>query len=129
LDGCFYLSRHRLPEAPAVFEAWYRAQARRLISERVKHYAARNGFAYKRVSITRAKTRWGSCGSGGTLNFSWRLVLAPLEIIDYVVVHELAHLEVKNHSSVFWEKVEALMPDYKERRKWLKDNGQALSLY
>jgi predicted metal-dependent hydrolase len=129
LDDRFYLSRLRLPDAPAVFEAWYRAQARRVITERVHHYADRNGFAFKRVGITGAKTRWGSCGPAGTLNFSWRLVLAPLDVIDYVVVHELAHLEIKNHSRLFWEKVEALMPDYKERRKWLKDNGHTLSIY
>jgi hypothetical protein len=70
--------------------------------------------------------RWGSCGPKGTLNFSWRLVMAPIEIIDYVIVHELIHLEEKNHSEVFWRKMRTIMPDYEKRQEWLKSNENSL---
>lgn len=127
-DGHFYLIRSFIPRAQEVFERWYREQARQVIRERVARQAARNGFYYQGVRINGAKTRWGSCGIGGTLNFTWRLVMAPLEVVDYVVVHELAHLEIKNHSRVFWDKVRGLMPDYKERVAWLKKNGHRFNL-
>jgi predicted metal-dependent hydrolase len=91
-------------------------------------YAAQHGFQPGRIRITSARTRWGSCSSKGTLSFTWRLVMAPLEVVDYVVIHELAHLRVKNHSQVFWDSVAALMPDYKRHVTWLKKNGRFLTL-
>ena len=128
LSRKFYLSRRVLPKAGSVFTEWYREQARAVISERVKLYAARHGFKYRKIRVTSARTRWGSCSSMGNLNFTWRLVMAPPEVIDYVVVHELAHLRVNNHSKEFWKQVERIMPDYKQRLKWLKENGQKLTL-
>jgi len=128
LSRKFYLSRRALPKAEIVFTEWYREQARAVISERVKLYAARHGFKYRKIRITSARTRWGSCSSMGNLNFTWRLVMAPPEVIDYVVVHELAHLRVNNHSKEFWKQVERIMPDYKQRLKWLKENGRKLTL-
>ncbi len=128
LSRKFYLSRWALPKAEIVFTEWYREQARAVISERVKLYAARQGFRYRKIRITSARTRWGSCSSMGNLNFTWRLVMAPPDVIDYVVVHELAHLRVNNHSKEFWNQVERIMPGYKQRLKWLKDNGRKLTL-
>jgi hypothetical protein len=128
LSQKFYLSRRALPKAESVFTKWYREQARAVISERVKLYATRHGFKYRKIRITSARTRWGSCSSMGNLNFTWRLVMAPPEVIDYVVVHELAHLRVSNHSKEFWNQVEHIMPDYKQRLRWLKENGQKLTL-
>jgi len=128
LKDQFYLSIYALPKADSTFDNWYKKQALRLISERVEWYAEKNGFKYQQVKITSAKKRWGSCGSKGGLNFSWRLVMAPLRVIDYVVIHELVHLEVKNHSNAFWDKVKTLMPDYKKQIAWLKKNGQMLEL-
>jgi len=128
LSRKFYLSRRALPKAESVFTEWYREQARAVISERVELYAARHGFTYRKIRITSARTRWGSCSSMGNLNFTWRLVMAPPEVIDYVVVHELAHLRVNNHSKEFWKQVERIMSDYKQRLKWLKENGQKLTL-
>lgn len=69
------------------------------------------------------KTRWGSCSAAGNLNFNWKLILMPPEILDYVVVHELAHRKELNHSKAFWSVVEQILPDYKERRRWLKTEG------
>jgi hypothetical protein len=128
LSRKFYLSLRALPKAESVFTKWYRDQARAVISERVKLYAARHGFKYRKIRITSARTRWGSCSSMGNLNFTWRLVMAPPEVIDYVVVHELAHLQVNNHSKEFWNQVGCIMPDYKKRLRWLKENGQKLTL-
>jgi len=124
----FLLERKALPRAAEAFTAWYKAQARALIEERVRSFAARYGFTYKQLKITSARTRWGSCSSRGTLSFTWRLVMAPPECIDYVVVHELAHLRVANHSPAFWREVGAILPDFKERRKWLRVNGRLLTL-
>lgn len=123
----FYLRRAAAPQGRAVFEKWYREQARRIFNERVELYARRHGLRFKSVRISGARTRWGSCGPKGTLNFSWRLAMAPIEVIDYVVVHELAHLDEKNHSRKYWAKVEAMMPDYKQLRQWLKKNGGKLT--
>ena len=93
------------------------------IRERCALYAAITGYKPASVKITSAEKRWGSCGPKGTVNFSWRLILKPLPIIDYVVVHELVHLAERNHSRRFWDKVGAILPDYKLRRRWLKENG------
>jgi len=127
-DQQFTLSRAALPRAGKTFEQWYRAQALRVLSERVRYYAARYGFKPGRVRISSARTRWGSCSSKGTLSFTWRLVMAPLEVIDYVVLHELVHLKVRNHSGTFWGGVAALMPEYKKHVAWLKKNGARLTL-
>lgn len=106
--------------------SWCRKAARPIIYLKVEAYARRLGVTYGRVSIKEQKSRWGSCSSKGNLNFNWKLVLAPPEILDYVVVHELCHLKEMNHSPAFWELVEQIVPDYKEKRKWLKDNGSML---
>jgi len=127
-DSGFILSRAAQTKGEQVFTRWYKARALEVISERVKQYAQQNNFAPKQVKISSAKTRWGSCSSKGTLNFTWRLVMAPLDVIDYVVVHELAHLRVKDHSSKFWKVVESIYPEYKKQRKWLRENGEKLSL-
>ena len=110
------------------FTQWYKEQAHKIIAERVRVFSAQYGFSPKQVKISSARTRWGSCSPDGTLNFTWRLVMAPLDVVDYVVVHELAHLRVKDHSSRFWREVEKVMPEYKERRKWLRVHGEKLSL-
>jgi predicted metal-dependent hydrolase len=128
LDTYFLLDRYVLPHARDVFTAWYKGRALLVISERVAWYAAKNGINYKQVKITSAQTRWGSCSAKGTLSFSWRLVMAPVPVIDYVVVHELVHLLEKNHGRAFWAKVKAIMPDYKQKIEWLDINGHLLRI-
>ena len=127
-DKGFTLSRTAQIKGEVIFTRWYKARALEVISERVKQYSQQYDFVPRQVKISSAKTRWGSCSSNGTLNFTWRLVMAPLEVIDYVVVHELAHLRVKNHSSKFWKVVESIYPEYKKQRKWLRENGEKLNL-
>lgn len=90
---------------------------------RVKEYAAQIGVTVGRITVRNQKTLWGSCSAKGNLNFNCLLMLCPEEIRDYVVVHELCHRIELNHSPRFWAQVERILPDYKSRRKWLKDNG------
>lgn len=103
-----------------------RQKAGILLGERTALYAERMQVSYKRITIRDQKTRWGSCSTAGNLNFNWRLVLAPREVLDYVVIHELAHRREMNHSAAFWRIVEAEMPDYRKYRDWLKKNGSFL---
>jgi hypothetical protein len=110
------------------FIRWYKQQALKVFTERVAHYSLQNGFRFQKIRISSARTRWGSCNPKGSLSFTWRLVLAPLEAIDYVVVHELAHTQIPNHSKNFWARVAEVMPDYKKRLAWLKKNGRFLTL-
>ena len=128
LEGSFKLAESAQGEAAVEFECWYRNQARQILTERVNAYASQHNLQYKGIKITSARTRWGSCSPTGSLNFSWRLVLAPMDVVDYVVVHELAHTVFHNHSKRFWKKVEQILPDYKERRKWLRKYGLQLTL-
>lgn len=101
-------------------------QALEVIPKRVAYYAKLMGVTYGRITIRNQKTRWGSCSSKGNLNFNCMLMLTPPEIQDYVVVHELCHRLEMNHSERFWKQVEKVLPDYKERRKWLKENGSSI---
>ena len=128
LDNGFLLSRKYLPVARQIFVEWYRRKAYEKISERVEWHARKRGFKYSKINIMNAQKRWGSCSSKGNLNFAWRLIMAPLPVIDYVVIHELVHLKVRNHSREFWHKVKMQMPNYADYRRWLKENGYLLRL-
>ena len=100
--------------------------ALQVIPERVAYYAQIMAVRYGRITIRNQRTRWGSCSSKGNLNFNCLLMLVPPRVMDYVVVHELCHLKQMNHSKAFWLLVENVLPDYKESRKWLKENGAQL---
>lgn len=128
LTDRFYLSKTYLPNAEHVFLYWYRIKTLEKISDLVEYYARENGYKYNKVKISNAHKRLDSCSIKGNLSFSWRLIMAPPKIIDYVVVHELTHLMERNHSKAFWRKVALRMPDYKEQKKWLKENGHILEL-
>ncbi len=116
------------PEQRAGLEKRYRQAAKEYIPRRADYYAQLIGVSYERIRIAEQKTRWGSCSSRGTLSFNWKLMLAPPKVLDYVVVHELCHLKEMNHSPRFWKLVEEMIPNYKEYRKWLKENGNTLQL-
>jgi predicted metal-dependent hydrolase len=112
----------------ALVEAWYRARADAVIAERLAAVNASLGYRYTRVTIRDQKTRWGSCSARGNLAFNWRLVMAPIAVIDYVVVHELVHLVVLSHSPAFWARVAAIDPAHRAHRRWLRDHGPQLAL-
>jgi predicted metal-dependent hydrolase len=122
----FRLSRDYHPHARQVFITWYKIEAYTMIKRRLGRYSALSGLGYNKFDITDARRRWGSCNTKGHLRLSWRLIMAPLRVIDYVIVHELVHLTEKNHSEEFWERVRIFLPEYKKDRKWLKVNGDSL---
>ena len=121
-----YQSRETLPTLTQGELATLRAQAAAEFSQRVAFWAPRIGVTWGRITIRAQKTRWGSCSAQGNLNFNFLLMLAPAEVREYVVVHELCHRKHMNHSPAFWAEVQKYLPDYATRRKWLKNNGAAL---
>ena len=128
-----YISQALLEESrkQAIKEAlikWYRQRFAEFAKERIEKYSLQLKVAPRKVVIKNQKTRWGSCSKKGNINLNWRLIMAPLHVIDYVVVHELCHLKVMNHSKDFWNLVEFILPDYCEGRKWLKVNGNRLGI-
>lgn len=116
----FLLREGCVPLAKWLFRDWYREQAAELLTARVRYYTGVTGARYSRIGISNARGRWGSCSSRGVLNFSWRLMMAPREVVDYVVIHEVVHLDELNHSKRFWQKVRTLMPDFLRAKRWLE---------
>lgn len=113
-----------LPIAQEELIKWYKKKALEKITERIVWYTKTMGLNYNKIKVTSAQKRWGSCSAKGNLNFGWRLIMAPLQVIDYVVVHELSHIDEKNHSKKFWNKVKVTLPNYTESKKWLVENSQ-----
>jgi predicted metal-dependent hydrolase len=124
----FILSASVQPNARAEFVRWYRAQALVVLRERIDYWSAQTGLVASGLRITSARTRWGSCSGVGVLSFPWRLVMAPLQAIDYVVVHELVHITEKNHARPFWQGVARILPAYTTQVAWLKEHGNLLVL-
>lgn len=128
LKGNLYIAERYRSRVEKVIRFWYRDEADTILKDRARVLAAEMQVQPQSIRLSNATQRWGSCSPGGGINLSWRLVMAPLEIIDYVIVHELAHLKQHNHSRAFWQEVESALPDYKVRRTWLKQNGHLLSI-
>ena len=114
--------------ARQAIERWYRRQARAEVAPRLDAAAARAGVSYASLQIRGQRTRWASCSSSGAMSFNWRLLLAPPEILDYVVEHEVAHLSVLDHSDRFWSLLGSRCADWAERERWLRRHGHALHL-
>ncbi|MBL4937583.1 M48 family metallopeptidase [Clostridium sp. YIM B02515] len=112
----------------AALVSWYRNRAEKIFTEKVKSYAEKLKVYPKRIVIKDQKTKWGSCSSKGNINFNFRVIMAPENIVDYLVVHELCHLVHMNHSSNFWNLVKSILPNYKEAEEWLKINGINLNI-
>jgi len=107
---------------------WLREKAIILLLKRTDKYAKVMGVEPGRIKISEAKTRWGSCSYNNNLSFAWRLVMCPYSVIDYVVVHELCHIEHKNHSKDFWLSVKSILPTYTEQKNWLKTNRKLMEM-
>ena len=120
-DGAFILPAGTPEEVFASLERFYRTAIRRYIERRIRDYAAQAGLEFDRVRISGAETRWGSCSTSGTISFSWKLAQCPPPLIEYVIWHELTHLEEMNHSARFWRKLEAHLPGARERRRELRN--------
>lgn len=129
-DGYFCLraTKGSAPDADAVFREFYRAKGAIRIPPRVAYFQSKMGVKSKSIKIMDLKHRWASCTASGNLNFHWKCMMAPLTVIDYIVVHELAHLIHSNHSAAFWNEVDKVMPDFQERKIWLRDNGAGMDL-
>lgn len=112
----------------AALTAWLKEQAMQIISERVALYANIMGVTPGTVKLSEAKARWGSCSTKNNLNFTWRLIMCPLSVIDYVVVHELSHITYKNHSPAFWARVKTVLPNYEDDQDWLKVNRKLMEI-
>ncbi|MBM4351392.1 MAG: M48 family metallopeptidase, partial [Deltaproteobacteria bacterium] len=115
-----------IEEARDLFVRWYKGEAKETIARRVDYYSHRMHLSPKGIKITSAQSRWGSCSRDNRLSFSWRMIMAPLNVIDYILIHELAHIKEKNHSGRFWNYLESFLPDYRKHRLWLKENGPRL---
>jgi len=109
-----------------VLENFYRSRAREYLTDRVDHYAERMGVEYEKLELRNQRTRWESCSTGGTISLNWRIVMAPPEVVDYLVIHELAHLSEQSHNTEFWQRVEDYDPEYKTHAKWLEQNSVRL---
>lgn len=110
-----------------LFTPMSKAEIRQRITDRVGVYARTYGFNYTKVRISNAKARWGSCSSSGTISLNWRLAFCPTHVLDYVIVHELAHTEEMNHGPKFWAIVARILPDFESAKTWLKSHQYALS--
>ncbi len=116
------------PAAQAALERWYRRAARAEIALRLDAAVARAGTTYTKLTIRGQRTRWGSCSHAGAMSFNWRLLLAPEPVLDYVVEHEVCHLEVMDHSPRFWGLLESRVPDWRDHAAWLRRYGSTLVL-
>lgn len=109
-------------------QAWYMREGERELGDRATALARRNGLVFRRLAVRDPRRLWGSCSPTGALSFNWRLLLAPPFIADYLVAHELAHLDVRGHSPAFWARVESLCPAWRDAERWLRRHGAALTL-
>jgi hypothetical protein len=126
--GHFILHKNCMEKARNLFVDWYKKEAREKIADRISYYGHRVHLFPKGIKITSAKSRWGSCSRDNRLSFSWRIIMASLAVIDYILVHELVHIREKNHSAKFWTTLESILPDYRRHRLWLRENGHLLEL-
>lgn len=125
-DRLCVASRHR-HRAKKIIENWYNMKAAPYLISRAQELSQLHGIIPKQIKLSHAKRRWGSCSPKGNINLAYRLIMAPKEVIDYVIIHELVHLFLPNHSKHFWQKVYELVPDYKAHRNWLKQNHYLLN--
>jgi hypothetical protein len=123
----FYTKATSATEIKKFLFNWYKTTSHDLLEVRLMIYAQQNSLTYSKYRLTSAKTRWGSCSGAGVISLNWKLVMMPLDIIDYVVAHELSHLVHHNHSKRFWDYVTQIVPDWKMKRKWLKEHGAAFT--
>lgn len=126
--GYFCLDKSYINNAYGIFKEFYREKASEKIKERVEYYKNKIGVNPNEIRVMELKNRWASCSDKGNLNFHWKCIMAPLTIIDYIIVHELVHLIYPNHTDAFWNEVDKVLPDYKGHKDWLKIKGANLDI-
>jgi predicted metal-dependent hydrolase len=126
--GYFELAGSKKADARNHFISWYRKQIKKQLKERIPRYDKRIGVTVKSIRISDLGHRWASCGRNGNVNFNWRSVMAPIWVLDYILVHELVHLVERTHTDRFWRLAARVMPDYEEHACWLNENGADLDL-
>lgn len=132
-DGRFRLRRNVVEQggtdaARKAFEKFYTDKAQQRFEDRVAFYAPKVGVEVHKVRVKEMGYRWGSCGRNGTMNFHWKCMMAPPKIIDYFTVHELCHLHHRDHTGAFWNEVDKVLPDWRERKEWLRKHGAGLDI-
>jgi len=127
-NGIFILKRSTLSNARLMFVEFYKEKAKTRIPKQVEKYSKEMGLKPSGFRVQELKNRWASCSTDGTLNFHWRCMMAPLTALEYIVVHELAHLKHPNHTAEFWNTVEKILPDYQKAKGWLRLYGAGLEL-
>jgi len=127
-DEHFYISKASQGEANTLLRAWYQQQARDWLRPKIQLYAERLGVAYTSIQIADLKYRWGSCTAQSKLRFNWRLIKAPMRVVEYIIVHELAHLLEPNHTPAFWHIIAIQLPHYEKAKEWLKQHGHLLEI-
>ena len=127
-DDELRLAKHHVEQTSVkrALETLFRRKARKWFEKRADHYAAEMDVEYKQIEIRNQRTKWGSCSTTGTLGLNWRLMMAPPDVVDYIIVHELAHLRERNHTDAYWKLVGEYIPDYKEKAEWLNQNSTKL---
>lgn len=124
----FYIAVQSQLQANELLRNWYITQAHQYLLPKIKQFAQRLGVQYNRIRITNLQYRWGSCTPQNNLHFNWRLIKAPMSVIEYIIVHELVHLLEPNHTPVFWNIVGVQLPHYEKAKDWLKLNGHHLEI-
>ncbi len=127
-NGYFLLNKNHKNKAKQLFIDFYKEKGMPKIIERVEKYKNRLDVVPFQIRIMELKNRWASCSIKGNLNFHWKCILAPLDVLSYIVVHELVHLKIDNHTKQFWNEVDKVMPDYQKHIEWLKNNGVAMDI-
>ncbi|QDT59462.1 hypothetical protein SV7mr_19690 [Stieleria bergensis] len=125
---CLMSNNGSVPDADSAFKEFYRTKGKDRIPDRVAFFERRMGVKSKSITVMELKNRWASCTPGGKLNFHWKCMMAPPTVLDYIVVHELAHLIHANHTEAFWNEVDKVLPDYGDRKEWLRIHGAGMDL-
>jgi hypothetical protein len=127
-QGYFCLRKSDINKADEIFRNYYKEKGYIKITERVDYYKDMLGVIPSKIRVIELKNRWASCSESGLLNFHWKCIMAPITVIDYIVVHELTHFIYPNHTDAFWNTVDKVLPDYMERKQWLRENGAGMEL-
>jgi len=127
-NGRFLLSKSKVPQAKDLFKQFYKSKLLQRLPSIITSYEKQMGLKAKDSKVMELKGRWASCTTAGNVNFHWKCAMAPIDVLHYIVVHELAHLRVPNHSQAFWNEVDKILPSYSTQKAWLKEYGAGMDL-